>query len=255
MSSNCFADCNCSTIFWNSIHCNDFAYLPSSGTGGPFYTNSELLTEIIFGPFVEYIPKYLFQNCNNVQKMHVGKSVTNISPSDGRFPDYSDVLTTITVDEESNIYDSRENCNAIIETSTNTLICGCQSTIIPDSVTSIGGSAFEGCSSLTSIIIPDGVTSIGKRAFSACDGLTSIIVEDRNVKYDSRDNCNAIIEIDSNTLIAGCKNTIIPSTVTSIGDYAFYNCFALTSITIPNSVTSIGDYAFYYCSSLSDISF
>ena len=127
------------------------------------------------------------------------------------------------------------------------------SVTIPNSVTNIGKFAFWGCTGLTSVTIPNSVTSIDVKAFSGCSGLTNIVVESGNSKYDSRENCNAIIETVSNTLIAGCMNSIIPNSVTSIGEGAFHRCSGLTSVTIPNSVTSIGDGAFYDCSGLTSV--
>ena len=120
-------------------------------------------------------------------------------------------------------------------------------------VTSIGFDAFYGCTGLTSITISNSVTSIALGAFFGCAGLTSIIVEDGNKVYDSRSNCNAIIETSTNTLIQGCKTTIIPNSVTSIEHCAFSDCTGLTSITIPNSVTSIGQAAFSGCTGLTSI--
>ena len=130
---------------------------------------------------------------------------------------------------------------------------GLTSITIPEGVTSIGEETFSGCSSLTSITIPESVTSIDWHAFSGCSSLTSIIVESGNTVYDSRNDCNAIIETATNTLIAGCQNTIIPNSVTNIGYYAFSGCSSLTSITIPESVTSIGGYAFRDCSGLTNV--
>ena len=123
---------------------------------------------------------------------------------------------------------------------------------IPSSVTGIGESAFSVCTSLTSVTIPSSVTSIGYFAFFGCLALETITVDEGNPTYDSRGDCNAIIETESKTLITGCKNTAIPDGVTSIADYAFHNC-ALTSITIPNSVTSIGERAFEGCATLPSV--
>ena len=89
--------------------------------------------------------------------------------------------------------------------------------------------------------------------FHGCSSLTSIKIETGNPTYDSRDNCNAIIETATNTLVVGCKNTTIPNSVTTIGECAFFYCTGLTSVTIPNSVTTIDNHAFGDCSSLTSI--
>lgn len=123
----------------------------------------------------------------------------------------------------------------------------------PNTLVSIGVDAFNGCRVLEGIDIPASLTSIGLRAFARCYNLRYFTVDDDNPVYDSRDNCNAIIETSSNTLFAGCRSTVIPTTVTAIGGWAFYGCIGLESITIPNSVTSLGMGAFLECEGLTEV--
>ena len=123
---------------------------------------------------------------------------------------------------------------------------GLTSMTIPNNVTSIGAYAFA-FTNMPSVIIPKNVTSIGQGAFSGCPNLTSVQIDDGNPVYDSRGNCNAIIETASNTLIEGWEFSSIPNNITSIGDGAFVYCFNMKSINIPNSVTSIASTAFWGC--------
>ena len=112
-------------------------------------------------------------------------------------------------------------------------------------VTRIKVEGFSGYPSLTSITIPKSVTSIEPGAFNGCDSLDSIVVAEGNTVYDSRDNCNAIIEKATNSLICGCRNTTIPNSVTSIGVRAFNECFKLTTITIPEALQVLESGLFY----------
>ena len=226
--------------------------IPNSVTsiGDCAFSGCSGLTSVTIGNSVAEIGGNAFDCCSGLTSVTIPNSVTTIGSS--AFSGCSG-LESIVVENGNSKYDSRNGCNAIIETATNTLISGCMNTVIPNSVTSIGGYAFKGCSGLMSVIIPNSVTSIGYDAFSGCSGLESIVVENGNSKYDSHDNCNAIIETATNTLISGCMNTTIPNSVTSIGACAFSGCSGLTAVTIPNSVTSIGGNAFYGCSGLTSV--
>ena len=213
------------------------------------FRNSKF-SSVKIGDEVETIGDYAFYGCSSLKSLTIGNYVTSIGSN--AFYNCSG-LTSIIIGSRNSVYDSRDNCNAIIETASNTLITGCNTTLIPNSVSSIGDYAFLDCTGLTSITIPKSVTLIGWDAFYGCSGLTSIIVENGNTKYDSRDNCNAIINTATNTLMYGSKNTVIPNNVISIGSNAFRGLSGLTEVTIPSSITSIGDYAFADCKELKSI--
>ena len=224
-----------------------------------FYYCSELISVTIPGS-VTSIGDRAFQYCSSLTSVNIPNSVTSIGS--GAFCACSG-LTSIVVEEGNSVYDSRDNCNAIIKTEYDELIVGCQSTIIlngvksigrvafcdcsgltsvniPNSVTSIGEYAFRGCSGLSSVTIPNSVTSIGRTAFAVCSGLTSITIP------------NSVTSIDEQAfaVCSGLTSITIPNSVTSIGGSAFSGCSGLTSVTIPNNVTSIGNYAFQDCSGL-----
>ena len=235
-------------------------------TDYPWYTGSVVIPEKVTYESVEYsvtsIGDYAFQ-MSSITSITIPNSVTSI----GKQAFYlCEGLTSVSIPNSVTSISQKafEACSGLTSVNIpNSLkwiekgtFAGCKnltSITIPNSVTYIGKEAFKSCSGLASLTIPNSVTSIDSQAFEGCSGLTSIVVEEGNSEYDSRDNCNAIIETSTNQLILGCQNTKIPNSVTSIGERAFYGCSGLTSIAIPNSVTTIEWYAFYRCSKLTSV--
>ena len=176
-----------------------------------------------------------------IPAMYKGKAVTQIL--DEGFKNASNLKSITIPDSVTSIGElAFSSCDSLT------------SVVIPDSVTSIGYSAFSGCTSLTSVVIGDSVQRIGSQAFDFCDSLTSVYITDiakwcaiRFVYYSA----NPLFYAE-NLYLNGelVTELVIPDSVTSIGDYAFYGCDSLTSVEIPDSVTSIGNYSFYNCSSL-----
>ena len=198
------------------------------------------MTELTLPNSVTSIGGNAFEGCSGLTELILPNSVTSIG--NAAFVDCSGLTELILPSSVTSIGGNAfEGCSGLTELT------------LPNSVTRIGDCAFYGCSGLTELILPNSVRSIGDIAFTYCSGLEKITVESGNSCYDSRDNCNSIIDTEFNTLIVGCKNSVIPNSVTSIGYYAFYGCSGLTELTLPDSVASIGDGAFICCSDLSKI--
>ena len=225
------------------------------------------ITEVVLPNTLTTMGGNSFWGCTSLQAVNIPAGVTKIWGSIFRG---CTALETIVVDANNPVYDSRDNCNAIIETATNTLINGCKGSTIPATVTEIGQSAFMDITDLTSVTFPNSLTKINSYAFektglteitipasvntivdnpfAACSNLATIVVDANNTVYDSRNNCNAIIETGSNKLISGSINAVIPDDVTQIGNKAFQSIkIPSQSVVIPEGVTSIGNSAFGGC--------
>lgn len=191
----------------------------------------------VVGPLLLSISNIIFSDCK-IDSIVIPNSVTYIDVH--CLPSYK--LKSIKVNIGNPKYDSRNDCNAIIETETNTLIVGCANTIIPDSVTGIGNDAFSGCT-FKSLIIPNKVTFIGEDAFSLCN-IEDICIPNSVTTIGARafEFCDSLFSIE------------IPNSVTTIGKAAFKGS-ALKSIVIPESVIHIGEDAFDRCDSLKSIQY
>ena len=245
-----------------SVIYNDVTYSVTSISGVAFGSCSGL-TSVTIPNSVTTIGDYAFYWCSGLTSVTIPNSVTSIGYA--IFYNCSGLISVTIPNSVTSVGNSAfSRCSGLtyvtIPNSVTSIgaeafyrCSGLTSVTIPNSVTNIDDGAFAFCSGLASVIIPNSVTSIGNSAFSACSSLTSIEVESGNTKYDSRDNCNAIIETASNALVAGCKSTVIPNSVTSIGGGAFYGCSGLTSVNIGNGIKSIYYQAFALCPNLTDV--
>lgn len=225
-----------------------------------------------------------FLSCSKIEEVKIPHLVAQIG--DGAFAACKN-LKSIIVDSNNSYYDSREGCNAIIETATNTLIASCKGTTIPNSIVNIGNNAFEENQTLIgAVTIPNSIKRIGKEAFKGCRQMSSLSIPDALIEvgenafyntiwynnatdgflywgncclgYKGSNDFNTLeikegTRIIANNAFANCRNLesiIIPASVIRIGSEAFNGCENLTSIIIPESVTEIGDEAFEDCYSL-----
>ena len=229
VSSDAFKGCN--AISTLEYHCKS--------ANGSWFNCKESLSKLIIGDEVETVGG--FNGCTNLTSVDVGNGLETIGYS--AFQGCSS-LVSITIGNGVEYIGSQafQNCSSLSYIS------------IPNGVKTLGGAAFGGCSNLATVSIGSGLETIYGGTFGSCDKLVSIVVDENNPKYDSRNNCNAIIEKETNKLIVGCKGTTIPNSVTCIGNYSFQACNGLTTIIIPQGVTTIENDTFYGCSDLANVS-
>ena len=202
------------------------------GTSG--FSKCKFIENVEIPDTIVKIEEYAFAGCDHLTRITISQSVTQIGNE--AFAGCSASLESITVKSENPNYHSENNC--LIETATNTLLLGCESSVIPSYITKIGDRSFDGCASLAEISLPEGVTEIGDRAFLNCESLLSISLPD-GVTYIG------------NGAFSGCtslKAFTIPSRVRSIEQDTFNDCVSLESLYIPKGITSIHANPFVGCS-------
>ena len=260
-----------------SIDLSDATIVEGEGTmadalpDGAFQTTMAL-QHIVLPKNLTAIGNFAFQD-SGIEELVVPKTVTEIGRD---IFYYARNLKALSVEEGNTVFDSRDNCNAIIETATNTLRIGCANTVVPNGIKALGQMAFSGIPSLKEVKLPSGLTSIGWAAFWAdielskvilsesvtdigespfggCERITSFVIDKNNTKYDSRNDCNAIIETATNKLIQGFATTKIPEGVKTIATAAFRSLQTLTEIEIPASVEKIEPEAFLYCNQMTKV--
>lgn len=226
---------------------------------------SSLTGELAIPKSVKTVRNDAFVGCSGFTSLVIPDNVTSIG-----YAAFNSCigLTSIEVQTGNPNYYSENNC--LIEKENKALIQGCNTSIIPNDVKSIGGGAFRGCSELTgALVIPQGVTSISTWAFSGCSGFTSLSIPDSVtfIGMDAFYGCSGLtgeVRIpDSVTEIwgdvfFGCENitsVVIGNGITKIREWMFMNCSSLQSVTIPKSVKSIDRFAFTNCTSLTSITF
>ncbi len=248
-----------------ATRCGDYYYTVSNGEATITDVDPYIAGDVVIPSTLDGYPvtSVSIASCSNLTSVTIPEGVTSVSIRD------CSSLTSVTIPEGVTSIGSFafSGCSSLTSVTIPSSVTsigssafdGCSSltsVTIPSSVTSIGNYAFSGCSSLTSVTIPSSVTSIGSDAFYWCNSLTSIAVDSENSYYTDVD--GVLFNKAKTALIqypAGNTRTdyTIPSSVTIIGDHAFYNCSSLTSVTIPSSVTSIGSGAFSGCSSLTSV--
>lgn len=199
-----------------------------------------------------------FKDCP-LKQIHIPANVTSIEQF--AFRGCGKTIESITVDPDNKVYDSRENCNAIIETKTNAIIQGCNNSKIPDNIEVIRFAAFENCEQLKDIHLPQCLTKIERCAFEYCNGLTSVTIPGSvsTIEYAAFSQCQHLVSVEiqegvstlESNAFSSCvelQRVVLPNSLRSIGNEAFRSCYLLEDITIPAGVVSIGNEAFALCS-------